>query len=441
LVNLNILSALTSALIDLHQQFDILDLFQSSFQLQVIDALAKNNELLKSYKGNYKKYSATLKQLDALKEERALAIQEKEYLEFQFSEFENLNLVAGEQEERESELEKLNNAEDIKKITLNAADAIEESEMSISTSLRSLANQLSSIARFDSKIEDLETRLEQSIEELRDIANECATIGENTDFDPETIAEHEDRLNEIYKLQKKHNKNTVEELIELQAEIESKLLNYSSMDDAIIALEKELKNITNTLNEEGKTISNNRKKVAKSFEDEVHKGLVSLSMEHAYIKVEIKTENKPTPTGFDNVQFLFAPNKGSQFLPLKDIASGGETSRLTLVIKSLVADAITMPTLIFDEIDLGVSGEVASKMGKILQSLAKKHQLITISHSAQIASKADNHYFAYKKETAERTITGVNILNKEERISELAKMLSGDPPSSAAIANAKELLG
>jgi DNA repair protein RecN (Recombination protein N) len=440
LVNLGVLNTLSSYLIDLHQQFDILDLFQNSFQLEVIDALAGNEKNLIDYKSIFKKYNSSLKALHELKEERAIAIQEKEYLEFQFSEFENLNLVIGEQEEIEIELGKLNNAEDIKRITISAADVIEESDQSITSTLRQLNGQLNTIAKFDSNIEELNERLNQVIEEIRDIASEFSSIGEDTDFDPQLIAKYEERLNEIYRLQKKHNRNSVEELIEIQSELETKLLSYTNLDDSILKLEKETDKSLKELINLGKTLTNNRKAIAKKFEEDVHNGLVDLSMEHAYIKVDIDTKEKPSPSGFDNVQFLFAPNKGSQFLPLKDIASGGETSRLTLVIKSLVAGAMTMPTLIFDEIDLGVSGEVASKMGKILKKLALNHQLITISHSAQIASKADQHYFAYKKETEERTITGVDVLDKNSRITEIAKMLSGDPPSQIAMENAKELL-
>ncbi len=440
LVNLSILTELKGLLIDLHRQFDHLELFQNRFQLNIIDALAQNNSLKKKYTSLFNEHSHLEKELQNLRDQRLTAQNEHDFFLFQYEEFKDINLISGEQEERESELDKLNNSEEIKSTSYQISYNLEESENSLTGQLRELSNKLSSVASFDPKLETIQTRLESIIEELRDVSTELAQTAESVEYDSQLINEHEERLDRIYKLQKKHQKNSVDELIQFQEELVSKISRFQNLDEDIISLENKLSPLHQNLINAGNELSDSRKKVSNIFEKNVEKGLKELGMEHSQIKVEITPLESPSSSGLDEIKFLFSPNKGSQFMPLKNVASGGETSRLTLIIKTLVAGAMTMPTMIFDEIDLGISGEIANKMGIMLKKLAEKHQLIIISHSAQISAKSDNHYYVYKKETKERVITGVNVLDIDSRIQEIAKMLSGDPPSSHAIANAKELL-
>ncbi|MCF6238822.1 MAG: hypothetical protein L3J79_08440 [Candidatus Marinimicrobia bacterium] len=305
--------------------------------------------------------------------------------------------------------------------------------------IQNLLNELSNVMDSDEALGQLYERLSASQEELRDIAKEGGNIADETEYDEGLIEEINSRLNLIYRLQKKHNTNTLEELLEIQDKISTQLSSFGDITQDIEDLKNKMLKLENSLIKQAKVISGKRKKIAPSFEKSIHDLLVPLSMENAFIKVSILPLEKPGPSGMDTISFLFAPNKGSEFKPLKDIASGGEISRLTLCIKSLVADAMTLPTLIFDEIDTGVSGEVASRMGEILASLADKHQVLSITHSPQIAGKADKHYYVHKNDKEDRTVTVVKELDKESRIIEIAKMLSGNPPSAAAIENAKAL--
>ena len=233
----------------------------------------------------------------------------------------------------------------------------------------------------------------------------------------------------------------MDELIKVELNIRAKLNTFSDLSGEILSLEKELGSQEKKLRDIAQIISNNRKRIIPDFEKKVHELLEGLSMQHAYIKVQTSISAELTPTGMDIINIHFSPNKGSNFLPLKDTVSGGEMSRLALCMKSLVAGATTLPTLVFDEIDSGVSGDVAQKMGVILHHLSKKHQVISITHSPQIAAKAESHYWVYKTEDATRTMTSMKILSVEERVTEIAKMLSGNPPSDVARANARELIG
>jgi DNA repair protein RecN (Recombination protein N) len=268
----------------------------------------------------------------------------------------------------------------------------------------------------------------------------CDRIAEKTEHDPERIMELQDRLNIIYKLQKKHGASSVEELLEIQSRLADQTSGYTDLGEVIAKLEKEIAAQDIYLREKASVLSTRRMSVTEGFETKVHGMLEQLSMPHARLKVEINDTAQLTATGLDDVQFLFASNVGSRFLPIKDVASGGELSRLTLCTKSLVADAIPLPTLIFDEIDTGISGDVSLKMGHILKELSERHQVVSITHTPQIASRADAHYFVYKTVDGNRTITRIRLLNHDERIRSIAVMLSGNPPSDSALATARELL-
>jgi DNA repair protein RecN (Recombination protein N) len=437
---LNVLKALTDNLIDLHQQFDTLDLHSVSFQTKTIDALAGTIELVSAYQLEYVEYKKAKRKLEELEEKHRNSNQEMDFLNFQMKEFNDAELLDGEQEEKEKQLVKLTNAEDIQKTGHLLYHTLEDSETSVVDTIQTLLHELSSVMDSDESLSQLYERLLAIQEELRDIAKEGDNIAEDTEYDEVLIEELNSRLNLIYRLQKKHNVNTLEELLEIQDSISNQLASFGDITQDIEDLKHKIQKLENALVIQARLISEKRKKIAPVFEKRIHDLLVPLSMENAFIKVSILPMENPGPSGMDSISFLFAPNKGSDFKPLKDIASGGEISRLTLCIKSLVADAMTLPTLIFDEIDTGVSGEVASRMGEILSSLAHQHQVLSITHSPQIAGKADKHYFVYKNDKENRTVTGVKELDAESRVIEIAKMLSGNPPSSAAIENAKELI-
>jgi len=440
-VTLDVLEGLAKQLIDIHQQFDTLDIQKTDYQLKIVDVLAGNKDIIADYSQRFRQYKKAQNTLAELEEKSKNALQECEFLNFQLAEFHSAQLKEGEQEELENSLEKLTAAEDIKKITSMMAHGLEEDENAITGQLQSLINHFGSIAYLSEDYQAIYDRVNAAKEELTDVAREVSIIAEKTEYDPEAIAEAQARLDLMYRLQKKHHVLTVEDLLKIQADMEAKLEGFTDVSIEIDKLKGNIQTLENELVTIGKQITKNRQSIAPKFEQNVQVLLTELSMPHAKIKVQILPIISPTPTGFDDVSLVFAPNKGSQFHPLKDTVSGGEMSRLALCIKSLLAEAMTLPTLIFDEIDSGVSGEVSMKMGEILGKLSQNHQVISITHSPQIASKAVKHYWVYKNDTAARTVTAIKELSQEERIEELAKMLSGNPPTSAAIANAKELLG
>lgn len=440
-VTLDVLEGLAKQLIDIHQQFDTLDIQKPDYQLKIIDVLGGNKALLSDYTSLYRKYKKAQKTLAELIEKNKNAVQECEFLNFQMNEFVKADLKAGEQEALENNLEKLTAAEDIKKWTTLLAHGLEEAENSVTGQIQSLVSQFSSITHLSEDYQELYDRVLAAKEELTDVAREVAVIADKTEYDPESIQETQSRLDLIYRLQKKHQVLTVEDLLAMQQSIQQQLDAFTDISSEIDKIKEDILSTEQTLIQRGSEITKNRRSVTELFEKNVQALLSDLSMPFARLQVSITPLPQASSTGFDDVSILFAPNKGSQFLPLKDTASGGEMSRLALCIKSLVAKAMTLPTLIFDEIDSGVSGEVAMKMGEILEKLADNHQVISITHSPQIASKAIKHYWVYKNDTASRTVTAIRELSLNERIEELAKMLSGNPPTSTAIANAKELLG
>ena len=439
-VNLKILQRLSAALIDLHQQFDTLDIHNVSFQLRMLDALANNDSLLGRYQGMYRKYQSNQRQLSKWMEQNASAEREMDFINFQLEEFNKVELIAGEQEKMEEELGTLQNAEDIKRILGAVRQHLTEDEQSVIGQLATLSNSLDKVKQFNPKIAALHERFESSILELEDLSGEFEVIGDSTEYNPERIQEVQERLDAIYKLQKKHNAVDVSSLILIQEQLQNQLDDFGDLSSQIEELEIEIDRQEKALQVLAKDLSKRRTAVIPNFEDRIHEMLGQLSMANARLKIDIQPLEELNSTGIDDVNFLFAANKGGRLQMIKDVASGGEISRLTLCTKSLVASAIPLPTLIFDEIDSGVSGDVALKMGNILRQLSDHHQVVSITHSPQIASKANAHYYVYKKDTEERTITKVKSLSKEERIRAIATMLSSNPPSDSAMENARELV-
>ncbi|MCB0582259.1 MAG: DNA repair protein RecN [Phaeodactylibacter sp.] len=439
-VTLNILQDLSSTLVDLHQQFDNLDIHQVSFQLRLLDALANNKALLGQYQHGFAQYQTRRRRLAELIRRNENAAKELDFLNFQLEEFNAAALKAGEQEELEEELSRLANAEDIKTTLAAAFQQLSESEVSVIGQLEEVAQALKGIRRFDSRLDKFFERLDSVLVELNDLSQEFEGVAEETEHDPERIMQVQQRLDMIYRLQNKHQVASVEELLSIQESLQQQLNDIGDLSAEIASLEKEVHQQETTLREQAEELSRRRHAVVGGFENKVERMLAELAMEHARLKAEFTRLDELGPTGLDEVNFLFAANLGSRLQLIKDVASGGELSRLTLVVKSLVASAIPLPTLIFDEIDTGISGDVALKMGNILRKLSNEHQVVSITHSPQIASKADVHYFVYKKIKEGRTITELRNLELEERIQAIATMLSQNPPSDSAIANARELL-
>jgi len=440
-VNNQVLQCLTESLIDLHQQFDLLDIHNVNFQLRMIDALADNSTLLKEYQIGYKTYAADRKKLAELISRSENGSKEMEFLRFQLDELLLAAPVAGEQEMLESELSRLSNAEEIKRSYTMAYSYIADAEQNITGQLQEIARSLALTRKLTPELASMSERMDSLIVDLQEIAKDFDRISELTEHDPERINEVQERLNVLYKLQKKHGVVSIPELLQVQESLAAQTAGFTDLGGEIARLEKALTAQEKQLRSLAATLSKRRRSIPAAFEEKVHGMLHQLSMPHARLRVDIADLTNLSPTGTDDVQFLFASNIGSRYLPIKDVASGGELSRLTLCTKSLVADAIPLPTLIFDEIDSGISGDVSLKMGLILKELSARHQVVSITHTPQIAARADAHYFVYKKVADNRTITNIRLLEPEDRIRSIAVMLSGNPPSDSALATARELVG
>jgi len=439
-VKLKTLGQLTAAIIDLHQQFDTLDIHNVSFQMRMMDALAGNYPALEKYQLEYSTYQKNKRQLANLVDRNQSAATEIDFLNFQLQEFNGAELIADEDKKMETELARLTNAEDIKKTLSQAYQLMNDDEQSVIDQLEKVSLALGEIKDYHPDVAKIYDRYDGILMELRDLSSDFEKVADNTEYDGERILELQERLDLIYKLQNKHRVKSVLELLTIQGNLQHKLKGFGDLSEDIERLQKEIAEQEVSLKKRAAALRKKRLSVTEGFEKKVDAMLTQLSMQHARLQVEVQELDQLNSTGIDEVNFLFASNKGSKFLPLKNVASGGELSRLTLCTKSLVADAIPLPTLIFDEIDTGISGDVALRMGRILQELSGRHQVVSITHSPQIAVKADTHYFVYKKEMKDRTMTRVKELTMEERIRAVATMLSGNPPSDSAIENAKELL-
>ncbi|SHN16459.1 DNA repair protein RecN [Mucilaginibacter sp. OK098] len=448
-VNLNSLKALGEKLIDIHSQHATLEINDPEFQLLVVDAVAKHDDLLSDYRSKFRAYKKSTAKLQQLIEESDKAKADLDYYQFQFDELEKAAIVADEQELLEQELYSLNNAGEIKRNLLGAFYLMEDGEASAIIQLREAGHQLLALEKFNLLIAELHQRLNSAVIELKDIAAEIETIEQRTHTNEARAEEVNTRLSLIYNLQKKHRVDTNAELLLLQDELSDKIQQAVFGDEAIEKLRAQLGLDRKELEELAAQLSANRKKVIPAIEKQVLQTLGEMGMNNSNLKIELSTpagHNSPPGSGglgadgIDHVRFLFTANKGHALSEMSKVASGGELSRLMLSIKSLIAQNTALPTIIFDEIDTGVSGEVANQVGQIMEKLADNLQVITITHLPQIASKGQSHYFVYKDDEAATTYTRIKQLNKEERILEIAKMLSGDKPGESALQNARELL-
>ena len=438
-VNLAQLQELNSLLVDLHQQFDTLTVGDNDFQTNVLDALAGNRNALIDYKNQYQHWLQLSKQLAQLKEQQLQFEKESDYNRFQFEELADAAFKENELEDIDADLKTLSHAEDIKAALGRAYSELDESEQPMIQQLKSLVNLLSNFSSYQKELPPLIERLQSAHVELQDIAGELESINNRINYDAEKIEELSERLSLGYKLQKKHGVQSTNELLRVQQDLEEKLQAVLHIADDILKLEKSTAGIFKQIEESAEKISQARKKQVKVFENTVNKLLAQVGMPNALLKVSIGNK-APGPTGKDAIEFLFDANKSGQFKPVSKVASGGELSRLMLCIKSLVAQSMDMPTLIFDEIDSGISGEAAKQVGIIMKELASSRQVICITHQPQIAGKANAHFFVYKEITAYKVQTNIRLLNNDERITTIAKMLSGEKPTAAALENAREMV-
>jgi DNA repair protein RecN (Recombination protein N) len=438
-VNLSQLNTLSSLLVDLHQQFDTLELGESDFQREVLDALAANFSLLQQYGKMFSASQAAKRGMESLREQKSQFEKEFDYHQFQFTELDEAGFRENELEDLDTEIKMLSNAEGIKNTLTKAYYELAESETPLVRQLKTILNSLQPYAELHPELPVLTGRLNSAYIELQDIADEVDRINNHIGSDAERLETINERLSLGYRLLKKHGVNTTNELIEIRNNLNEKLQAVLNIDDAIAVAEKQYAESLQQAEALAAKISAARKAQVKPLETQVNKMLFQVGMPNARIKVAIS--NAPlNSTGFDNIEFLFDANKKEQFQPLRKVASGGELSRLMLCIKSLVATSMDMPTLIFDEIDSGISGEAAKQVGVIMKELAGARQVICITHQPQIAGKADSHYLVYKAVKNDSVTTGVRLLNTDERIVAIAKMMSGEKPTAAALENAREMV-
>ncbi len=441
-VNLATLKQLGEKLIDIHSQHATLEINDEDFQLLVIDTVAGNQNLLHTYREAFKAYRQTqsrLKELIALSERSKADL---DYFQFQFDELEKANLSKGEQQDLEKELDALTHAEEIKRSLLTSIGLLYENEPSVIVLIKEAAINLASAERYNPEVKSLTERLNSCLIEIKDILSEIEGIEQSSLINEARLEEVNERLDLIYTLQKKHRAGSDTELISIREQISNKLDSILFADEDIEILKLESDQLHHKVVDLAAELDKSRNESIPKMEEQVMNTLAEIGMPNAILQIQHESlpEGKFDLNGNNQIRFLFSANKGQSALPMNKVASGGELSRLMLSIKSLIAVHTALPTIIFDEIDTGISGEVALKVGNIMEKLSKNMQVIAITHLPQIASKGNTHYCVYKDEQTDNTHTNIRQLNEEERILELAKMLSGNNPGESAIQNARELL-
>jgi len=439
-VSLNVIKDLSNRLIDIHSQHENLLLSNETYQLEVVDTIAQNAALLAAYRQSYHQWRSLQTELKQLQKNADKQASDVDYIQFQFQQLTDAALVENEQAELELEQETLAHAEEIKSELLKAQQLMIDEQMSLSM-LRESLTAVSRIKNYIPNGENWYERLQSSLIELKDIASEITLYEERVEFNPTRLEWVENRLSELFTLQKKYKVTSVAELIDLRESFAKQLYQIDSFDEVLAALKAKLDAAHMQLEKDAVLLSASRVKAGKPIEAYLVEQLTKLGMPNIQFQVALSSVADFTENGKDEVQFLFSANKNRPVQPVTQIASGGEVSRLMLSIKSLVAHKADLPTIIFDEIDTGVSGEIAHRMGEIMQTMSKDMQVITITHLPQIAGKGAQHYRVFKDESGLQTQTHIKRLKNDERITELAQMLSGKNITDAALLNAKELLG
>ena len=439
-VSLTIMKRLGGRLIDIHSQHENLRLGEGGFQLKVLDIMAQDDALLKTYKQAFKHHRKLKKELEELRELTARMSREEDYARFQLNELQEANLAADEQEELEQEQETLSHAEEIKGALYKISDLFDGQDVSALPLLKEGISTLQRLEAYYPKVVEINERLRSAYIELDDIASEADSLKEDVEFNPERMDWINERLTQIYHLQQKHRVASVQELLDLQEAFAQQVDAIANSDEQIARLEKEQKQAYKELLSHADQLTSVRKAAAQTMAKNLVERVRLLGMPNTHFEIGFQRYEEPTENGLDEIYYLFSANKNAPLKPIGETASGGEISRLMLCLKSMIARFTALPTIIFDEVDTGVSGDIADKMGDIMQALAQKMQVLTISHLPQIASKGDKHYLVYKTDVEEHTVTCIKVLSEEDRILELARMLSGANLSDASIANAKDLL-
>lgn len=428
-------------LIDIHSQHQNLALNDSQFQLKVVDLLADTGNERLAHAEAYTDYRAVAQKLKELHLQAQKSKEEEDYLRFQYMALSEAALQPGEQEKLESELEAVSHSEEIKSGLFTVAGLLSVDEQNVTSSLRVIKDTLLQLQQVYPRVAELAVRVESAYIDLKDVAVEASRIFEDIDFDPNRQQQLEDRLSVIYDLQKKHAVNTVDQLIQLRDELGERLQHIDSLDESLASLEKEVEMKRTMMFEKAGLLSRKRATATPDIEQQLMDKLAFLKMPHARFRCSLTPKSHPDVTGIDQVEFLFSANRNSALQPVSQIASGGEISRLMLCLKSMIAGATALPTIIFDEIDTGTSGDVADKVGVIMEEMSKQMQVIAITHLPQIASKGYSHFVVYKEDRADTVSTQLRQLTPEERVAEIARMLSGAEVSVQAVENARVMLG
>ncbi|SNR15540.1 DNA repair protein RecN [Tenacibaculum jejuense] len=439
-VNLSNLSQLKSKLIDIHSQHQTLQLSDVDFQFSILDALAKNDKKIASYKRGLKQYNVLVSELKKLKENQQQEQQQYEYNLHLFKELEEADFKSNEQDELEKKLDVLNNVEDIKVSLSEAIQITTGEEFGVQNLLNSLENSIQKISGFSKEYETLHQRITSVKIEIDDIVTEIENSNEIVEFNPVELETINDRLQLLYSLQKKHQVATIDELLVIYEGLAEKVNSVENASEIITNKQKEIDEVAEKLDSVAKLITEAREKAIPKLKKELEFLLSELGMPNATFSIAVQPTEKYQSNGKDELQFLFSANKGGNYGELKKVASGGELSRIMLSVKKILSQNTKLPTIIFDEIDTGVSGEVSNKIADIMQKMGNYMQVIAITHLPQIASKGISHFKVYKEEVDGITSSNLKQLTKEERIVEIAEMLSGKDISDSALIHAKELL-
>ena len=439
-VSLSMLKELGEQLVDVHSQHQNLLLQKQDFQLNVVDIIANDQKELAAYQQTYSQLQTAKSQLQTLKEDIERNRQSQDFLQFQYEELENARLTEGEQEELEQQSETMEHAEDIKTALYEADNALYGEQIGVVSQIRTAYNALNDISQVMPKTAELAERLESCRIELKDIADEVSSMMEETDFDPSELDRINSRLDRIYELEKKYHAETVEELISQRDELKQKLSNIENSDEALAELEARCQQLKAEGQQQADALTKLRQKAGKEIEQQLRQRLVPLGMPNVRFEVHIE-QSELGKNGQDAVAFLFSANTSTPLQPVAQVASGGEIARVMLSLKAMISGAVKLPTIIFDEIDTGVSGKIAEKMADIMNEIGQtERQVISITHLPQIASKGSHHYRVSKEETQKGTTSQMQELDYNERITEIAQMLSGSEITEPAIENAKQLL-
>lgn len=440
-VSLTTARELGEQLVDIHSQHQNLLLQKDDFQLSVVDIIANNSKELQQYRTTYREYSDTKAALKKLEEQIAANRANEDFLRYQAKELADANLVAGELTELEQEVETLSHTEDIKTALYSADEAFSNDNVGIISSCKSAISRLSTITEVYPPVRELADRLDSAYIELKDIAHDISSLADNVDYDPQRLEVASSRLDALYSLQQKHHVETVEELIALRDNILHQLSHIDNADEELDALKAKVNELLAICTTKAKALTATRQKAAKKIEQQITDRLIALGMPNT--RFEVRIEEKPLSNdGADKPAFYFSANKNTPLQPVAQVASGGEIARVMLSLKAMISGAVKLPTIIFDEIDTGVSGRVAEMMAQIMKEMGDSNrQVISITHLPQIAALGSNHYKVEKTDTADGTTSTMRQLTPEERITELAQMLSGSNITDAAIQNARSLLG